>query len=239
MDSTAPHQTDFLTAGVYTHLYPSFNEEKQDLVRSKMHALEYTHMYVYIMNQKDYGGPQFDFYEKPEVYSDMLQVLLNDGIQPVVWLAPDDAPDLHRQYDTDTLIATWKRVIPTIDGQVSSYVLGLEMDEYWDDNQQNTLGMALSELTDKPIFVHMRKELWEQVLLPWTSGIIYQYGFGKTVQEIEQDTKLMLDRLSSYPDKIFIAGEYSHQLPESESRQLGDAAMRAGAFGFGNGGTSF
>ena len=124
-----------------------------------------------------------------------------------------------------------------IDSHVSSYVLGLEMDEYWSEDEQQFLGSELNKLTEKTIFIHMTKTKWEPVLQPWADGIIYQYGFGLTPEEITQDTNLMLRRLADYPEKLFIAGEYGFQIPAEESKALGDAAVDAGALGFGNGGS--
>ncbi len=232
------HQTDFLTAGFYTHLYASYDSNRRRQIRNKLLDSGYTHIYIYIMNQNDYGGPGFDFYERPQEFVTILKEINASGLKPVVWLSPDDAPDLVRKYHSENLIRTWQRVIPVLDEHVSSYVPGLEMDEYWTESQQNRFGQALDALTEKPIFVHMRREVWRQVLLPWADGIIYQYGFGKNGTQIFRETEQMLDRLSEYSDKIFIAGEYSHRQPESVSRQLGDAGIKAGAHGFGNGGTS-
>lgn len=233
------HQTDFLTGGQFTHLYPSFNSKKRKNLRKKFKKSGYTHMYIYIMNQNDYGGPAFNFYEKADRYKLLLEELLADGIAPVVWLAPDDAPDLHNKYNEQLLKDTWKKIIPVLDPLVSSYVLGLEMDEYWSAEQQDRLGIALKKLTDKPIFVHLRTSKWKPVLLDWASGIIYQYGFGKTVEQITQETTSMLAILAKHPHKTFIAGEYSIRQSQNKSRKLGDAAINAGAMGFGNGGTPF
>lgn len=233
------HQTDFLTSGYYTHLYPSFDTRTRQQLRQDFQQAGYTHLYLYIMNQNDYGGPPFDFYNEPERYKNLLQELHDDNLLPVVWLAPDDAPDLHRQYNIETLMATWRKVLPIIDPLVSSYVLGLEMDEYWSSAEQALLGSALNELTDKPILVHLRARRWEAVMKPWADGIIYQYGFGKSASQIAADTKTMLARLANHPEKVFIAGEYSHREPASKARMLGNIAMQAGALGFGNGGTPF
>lgn len=233
------HQTDFLTGGQFTHLYPSFSVNKRKKLRNKVKQSGYTHIYIYIMNQNDYRGPAFDFYDDIERYTSLLKELVDDGIEPVVWLAPDDAPDLHKKYTVERLIRTWKQVIPAIDHLVSSYVLGLEMDEYWNETQQNALGLALNELTPKPIFVHLRTSKWKPVLNSWATGIIYQYGFGKTAAQITEETLSMLSLLAEYPEKVFIAGEYSIRQSEEISGKLGDSALRAGANGFGNGGTPF
>ena len=101
---TNEHQTDFLTAGHFTHLYPSLNTEQRTTVRNSLLDEGYTHMYVYIMNQNDYGGPVFDFYSAPSPYVELLFELNSAGLQPVVWLAPDDAPDLIQRYNPGNLL---------------------------------------------------------------------------------------------------------------------------------------
>jgi hypothetical protein len=115
-------------------------------------------------------------------------------------------------------------------------VLGLEMDEYWRAREYEQLGAHLGALTERPIFVHMRPGLWEPALSPWCRGVVYQYGFGKSADEIESVTRDLVPRLHA-EGKIFIAGEYSVREPAAHAVALGDVALNAGADGFGNGGT--
>jgi len=61
-------------------------------------------------------------------------------------------------------------------------------------------------------------------LLPWLH---------KSPGQIEAETRRIKAELG---DKIFIAGEYAHpNEEEARARELGAAAMRGGADGFGNG----
>ena len=163
----------------------------------------------------------------------MLQELVDDGLAPVVWLAPDDAPRFHAD-SARTLPRQWDSFIPAIDDLVSSYVVGLEMDEYWTAEEQDALGRHLNGLTDRPLFVHYLAGRWEGAKSSWVDGIIYQYGFGMSERQVEDRTRQLVGELHSR-GKTFIAGEYGYRIPESESRRLGTAALRAGADGVGNG----
>lgn len=229
------HQADFLTAGDYTHLYPGRSVQRRARIVEASLRYGYTHIYLYVMNESDYDGTHFNFYDRPQEYRALLSEVRAAGLAPVVWLAPDDAPGLHAQLPPQRLMEIWNRFVPAIDDQVSSYVLGLEMDEYWSRAEQSALGKHLRSLTAKPIFVHLQPGLWEPALEEWASGLIYQYGFGKSTGQIQEKTRELRERLAA-AGKLLIAGEYSHPNVRT-SIVLGNAAMDAGAHGFGNGGT--
>jgi hypothetical protein len=235
------HRTDFLTmqgqAGqpIYTHEYAGLAPADRAAVRQALRARGYTHAYVYVVNEGDYGGrTRFDFYEDPVRFRAILQELVDDGIAPVVWLAPDDASGFHRANPPDRLATRWARMVPLIDDLVAGYVPGLEADEYWSDREQDELGQALRRLTAKPIFVHNTPGRWELGQAPWASGVIYQYGFGLDDAQIAQRTRELVARLAPL-GKTVIAGEYAHQVDERLAMRLGDAALAAGADGVGNG----
>lgn len=229
------HQADFLTAGDYTHLYPGRSKKQRARILEAALSRGYTHLYIYVMNEEDYDATQFNFYERPQEYREVLSEIRAAGLLPVVWLAPDDAPGLHAQLPPERLMEVWSEFVPAIDDQVSSYVLGLEMDEYWTREEQSALGRHLRSLTAKPIFVHLQPGLWEPALEEWATGLVYQYGFDLSVEQIQATTRELRERLSA-AGKLFIAGEYSLANVET-SLELGNAAMEAGAHGFGNGGT--
>jgi hypothetical protein len=90
----------------------------------------YTHFYLYAYNEKDYGGPSFNYYHQPQAFLSYLQEIINQGLAPVDWLVPDDAPVM-RQRSPGEVKAMLSQLVPQIDDLVSSYVLGLELDEYW------------------------------------------------------------------------------------------------------------
>jgi hypothetical protein len=234
------HITDFLTLRssdgrtLYTHLYAGYSDGDRAEVRDALKERGYTHIYLYAMNEGDYGGRTvFNGYRSPEQFRARLQELVDDGLAPVVWLAPDDAPTFHKD-SAETLPESWEQFIPAVDDLVASYVVGLEMDEYWSEGEQDRLGRHLDSLTDRPLFVHYTSGEWEGAKSDWVDGLIYQYGFGLSEGDVADRTTQLVSRLHPM-GKTFIAGEYAYRVPEAEARRLGAAALRAGADGVGNG----
>ena len=234
------HNTDFLTLRaadgrtLFTHEYAGYSDAQRAEVRRALKERGYTHIYLYAMNEGDYGGRTvFNWYRDPAGFRQILQELVDDGLAPVVWLAPDDAPNFHRD-SAEVLPELWRSFIPAIDDLASSYVVGLEMDEYWSGSEQNDLGRHLNTLTEKPLFVHYRTGEWEGARAPWVDGIVYQYGSGVTEAEVRAQTRDLISELSPL-GKTFIAGEYAYRVEEAYARRLGEAALEAGADGTGNG----
>jgi hypothetical protein len=235
------HRTDFLTmtgpdgTPLFTHEYAGLDPAGRAAIRQALRARGYTHAYVYAANEGDYGGHvRFDGYDDPSTLRARLQELVDDGLAPVVWLAPDDADAFHAANPPERLRERWAALVPAIDDLVSSYVLGLEGDEYWTDPEQDALGQGLRALTARPIFVHGTPGRWELGARPWASGVVYQYGFGRSEAEIAARTRELVARLAPL-GKTLIAGEYAYGVAEAQARQLGSAALRAGASGVGNG----
>jgi hypothetical protein len=230
------HQTDFLAAGCLTHVYPGLSNSKRQACLKKMTDRKYTHMYVYAYNENDYGGPGFDYYENPEQFRKILEDIRAAGIEPVVWLNPDDAPK-NKKRSVSELKSRMANFIPVVDSVASSYCLGLELNEYWDFDKVNQLGRYLDGITEKKIAVHQTGGRWDYCKKSdWCDYMILQYGFGKDASSISEMTKKIIKDLG----KPVVAGEYNDiGKSESNGRTLGDAAMKTGAVGFGNGGTPF
>jgi hypothetical protein len=204
-------------------------------MRDAITSRDYTHFYIYIYNENDYGGPSFDFYADPDGFNDMLQELLDDGLRPVVWLFPDDAPNIAGT-STEDLQSMLSTVIPQIDDRVSEYVLCLECDEYWPESKVNDLGSHLDTLTDKPIGVHMLPDGTSMCDdEAWCDYLALQTGFGESAQEVAQDVENAIAAVAPY-GKVVVAAEYELS-DENNGIMLGNAAVAAGAAGFGNGAT--
>jgi hypothetical protein len=226
-----PHRTDFLSAGCFTHVAPGLDARERANCIKNIKSRGYTHFYVYAYNEKDYGGPRFDFYTNPTGYRDILKEIKGAGLKPVVWLNPDDAI-VNRKRSISELTDRMTDLIPYIDDLVSSYVLGLELNEYWAKSKVNTLGKHLRTLTNKKIAVHQTKGRWDFCRFAWCDYMMLQYGFGKTAAQIKDMTHRAMKGL----DKPVVAAEYS-RAREGENVHLGNAAVSVGARGFGNGGT--
>lgn len=226
-----PHATDFLTAGCFTHVYAGLDSAGRDRCRAAIASRNYTHFYLYPYNEADYGGPMFNFYETPYRFRERLIELKQAGLEPVVWLVPDDAQGLTSR-PVGVVRAMFEQLIPVVDDLVSSYVLGLELDEYWSSATVNSLGARLSQLTHKPIAVHQTPGRWDYCKFDWCDYMVLQYGFETPLEDIERMTRGAIRELR----KPVVAGEYE---AESEVRAVtrGDRGVAAGGAGFGNGGT--
>jgi hypothetical protein len=226
-----PHATDFLAAGCYTHVYAGLDATRRARCLEAMTKRHYTHFYLYAYNERDYGGPQFDFYNDPARFRTLLSEIINAGLAPVVWLVPDDAPKMASQ-SAGAVIQKFERLVPAIDDLVSSYVVGLELDEYWSKSVVDKLGARLAQLTAKPIATHQLPGRWDYCA-SWCDYAILQYGFGRSADQIDAMTRSAISSLK----KRVVAGEYE-LTNEARAVMLGDRGVAAGAAGFGNGGTS-
>ena len=226
-----PHATDFLTAGCYTHLYAGLDTAARRRCRDLIKARGYTHFYLYPYNEGDYGGPGFDYYRSPRRFRQYLTELRDAGLEPVVWLVPDDAP-VFAALPAAAVERLFEQLLPAVDDLVSSYVLGLELDEYWPAQTVNRLGSRLRQLTTKAIAVHQTPRRWDYCKFEWCDYMILQYGFDASLDEIDRQTRAAIAELN----KPVVAGEYEAE-NEARARVRGDRGVAAGAAGFGNGAT--
>ena len=232
------HRTDFLTLpGVRSTLLLPGQPHLLGSTLMTLQARGYTDIYLYVVNEGDFGGSVvFNWYEDPQGYREILDAAVRAGIRPVVWLAPDDAPSFHRN-SASRLPALWRTFIPAIDDLVGSYVLGLEVNEYWSRAEQFALARALP--TSKPVFVHFTSGRSESVSSYWsrirTTGLLYQYD-SQRANGVRRETREVV-RMLARAGKVVVAGEFDDELSESVTRALGDVAMDNGAIGYGNGGT--
>jgi len=230
--TTLPHYTDFLTAGCFTHEYPSMSASARSQCLNNIASRGYTHFYVYVYNENDYGGPAFNYYNNPSGFVSILNEIRGAGLRPVVWLTSDDSP-IMKQRSVTEIKAMYDKLIPVIDSRVDSYVLGLELDEYWSASKVNSLGTYLDSLTSKTIAVHQLKGNYNFCNYNWCDYMVFQYGMDKTESQIISMTHDAINSLG----KPVVAGEYNVNGGESRSIRLGNAGVSAGASGFGNGGT--
>lgn len=212
-------------------MYAALDAGGRAQCRDEMRKRNYTHFYLYVYNEYDYGGPSFDFYNDPARFRVLLSELIEAGLAPVVWLVPDDAPHMAGMA-ASAVIERFDRFVPAVDDLVSSFVLGLELDEYWPAAMVDALGSRLAQLTSKPIATHQLPGKWQYCEFSWCDYAILQYGFGGAPEQIEDMTRTAIAALG----KPVVAGEYEVD-DESRAVILGNRGVAAGAAGFGNGGT--
>jgi len=229
--TTLPHMADFLTLpicnGCGTTWYPRASASERTLARQQMKDKGYTHWYLSV------SSGSHNFYGNPSGFRTLLEELVNDDIKPIVWLTSDTGS--WKDQLVSSINQSLTNFIPQIDSLANSYVLGIEIDEYWTLSESNQIGAHLDSLTSKPLADHQLPGKSDRCT-SWCDYLIYQYGFGKTESQIKSMTMAVIDSLG----KPVVAGEYNlDESNEALSIKLGNAAVSAGASGFGNGGTPF
>jgi hypothetical protein len=223
-----PHSGDFLTNPACnrgTRFYPAASATERKLCRDAIKSRGYTHIYLAV------ASPYYDFYGNASGFRSLLQELVDDGIAPVVWLTNDSST--WKDQPIADIEGALSSFVPLIDTLVSSYSLGIEIDEYWTRSETDQIGNHLQALTKKLVAAHQLPGRWAYCQSDWCDYMILQYGFGKD----ESFVKEMTVRAKRELGKPVVAGEYNLEPPESTSVRLGNAGVAAGAAGFGNGGT--
>ena len=112
----------------------------------------YTHHYVSITS-----GAK-DFFSDASTFEARLKELVDAGIEPVVFLTSDSGP--WKDKSLDAIEGDLSAFIPKIDGLANSYVLGIEIDEYWSAGEANEIGEHLHTLTGKKVGAHQLAGKW-------------------------------------------------------------------------------
>jgi hypothetical protein len=121
-------------------------------------------------------------------------------------------------------------MLTTFDSLPVLWILALEADEYWSQSKVNALGTHLASETERPVGVHQLHGRSSFMRAAWVDFGSYQYGFGKTWQQIFDDSVT----LSASLEKPLIGMEYDLAGGDNAER-LGLAAAFGGMVGVGNG----
>lgn len=246
--SSAEHRASFLFDGARTRamniLSPRCSEGDFEKVLQRMQANGDTVAYLFVANEGDgdwagyspFGshGLSGDIDEKTvRLMKARLAKVKAAGLDPILWLRADDSDgfnglSLERQkrYQAEA-----QRLF---DDDCRSWVLGLELDEYFTQEQIRELCSQLKGLTSKKVGVHFTSlGKVDQAMASGADQFYGQYGFDRSPSEIESATRQVVKQLN---DKMeFIAAEYHKSADSDEARALGQAALRGGARGTGNG----
>ena len=237
---------NFLTSesadGPRTHTYLS--EQVTDTERQHMlsvaSAAGYNVFSIYTYNEGDYGGVAISPYAnggfggafddgKLLLWESRVDAILAAGMHPIIWLVPDDSSGIHGASISE-LQDYITGMVATFDALPVLWILALEADEYWDASRVNTLGNHLASETVRPVGIHQLNNQSSYMKADWVDFGAYQYGFGKSWQEIFDATVTTAGSLG----KPLIAMEYDLDDGSNDDR-LGLAAAFGGARGVGNG----
>ena len=176
-------KTDFLTAvspgddieTYNTHCYLAQDEGRKQTIRDALVAAKYNSIYLYTLNQGDYGassshpenvvtpygsgGWSLDTQNlnlaRVSQWQAELHDLINDyRLKPFVWLAADDSPDIATA-SMDTWTAYVDHMVDAFEDMPIVWVLGLEVDEYWSAEQVAQRREYLQSVTSHPVGVHL------------------------------------------------------------------------------------
>ncbi|MBI4241518.1 MAG: hypothetical protein HY613_07355 [Candidatus Rokubacteria bacterium] len=237
------HRTDFLTmkaGGEQIVFYIGDTAAKRQRHRAALKSRGYTHIYLDVIIEKVSGKfkdppKPFDYLDRPQDYRPYLQELVSDKLYPILFLGVEDAPKAKAKYPPSKFAKAAADFVKGVDDLAAGYVLGVETKEYWKDSELDLVGKAVRAATRKQILVHPGRDLWQPALKPWSSGVAYFYGFGKSAAQIKKKTQDLAPKFHA-AQKVFVAAEYALDVGEAKARDLGKAALEGGADGFGNGG---
>ena len=190
---------NFLSSSAgFTHLYLGRSKARKQSMRDATKAAGHNAMFVYTINENDYGGPRFTPYASGMIggafdekkignWRNDLTALLNDGIRPILWLIPDDAPAI-RSAGSVELKRYIQKMVRSFGDLPVMWVLALEADEYFTQAITNDLGSYLGSLTAQPVGLHQLDGKADWMTASWVDFAAYQYGFGRTWDQIYNDT---------------------------------------------------
>jgi hypothetical protein len=237
---------NFLTArdasGPRTHLYLS--DRLTDADRASMLEIARSTganvLSIYTYNENDYEGVAISPYVRGgfggaiddallETWAGRMEHIVAAGLNPVIWLVPDDSPKIHAAPDS-ALTAYVDAIVARFDSFPVLWILALEADEYWPDDKIERLGAHLASKTARPVGVHQLEGEHHLMRSSWVDFGAYQYGFGKSWRRIFDDTM----RVRRAIGKPLFAMEYDLDGGDEDERR-GLAAAFGGAAGVGNG----
>ena len=194
-----------------------------------------THMYIYSRNGGDNaGGYDLSAISPQADWEAQIQRLINSGLKPVMWLTPDDSPQITNQ-SIAAQKAHFDEMVRRFDKQIEAYVVCLECDEYWSPAMVNELVRHLKTKTNKPVAVHMTSGVGgHKGNLAYYKGADYvflQTGWNKSHAEIQAMVK---DAMAKTGLPVVLS-EYAQESRSGSARAMGDAGCAAGAVGTGNG----
>lgn len=165
------------------------------------------------------------------LFADDNQATVKTWYKPNTWFAKVDKTITIQHNDTEKLKKYVKSVVDLFDDYISEYVIGIEVNEYLTQSQVDQLAQYVKSLTDKPVGCHMTSGQYGWSGMGSINKHYHQYGFGKPNSYIESETR----KISGALNKPVIAAEYDKSSDSAGAKARGDAAIRGGASGTGNG----
>lgn len=199
-------------------------------------------IYLYTYNKGD-GPGTTSFYvndqfggaidnNKMNIMKNRMKTARKKDLHIVCWLFPDDNTSKIKFKDTQGLKNYINIVIDNFDEYISEYVVALEADEYLSIGQVDELAAFIKSKTkDKAVGCHQKPNKYNYSQVGNIDKHYHQYGFNKSTSFIDTETKKVIGAVG----KPVIAAEYDLSSDSAGAKSRGDAAIKAGASGTGNG----
>lgn len=168
---------------------------------------------------------------KVKLMQKRMKTIVDKDLCIVAWLFADDNTRNVNFKDTAALKNYAKNVIDQFNSYISEYVVALEADEYLSSGQVEELAALIKKETGKPVGSHQTPGKYNYSANKSIDKHYHQYGFNKSNSYIEQQTSAVKAALN----KPVIAAEYDMSSDSAAAKARGDAAMKGGASGTGNG----
>lgn len=245
------HRASFLfdkaIARVMNVLSPAYSDAAFRGIVERCQLNGDTLIYLYLANNGD-GHGVTSFYANGgyggavdtnavQAMQDRLKYIRGKGLGVIGWLTADDSP-LQYRAALATHLAHVQNCVSLFGGTVQGWVIGLEMDS--DGRNTHAAAMIAEGRRIDPV------KQWGIHLNPGKTGplqgaqaLYYQIsGFNpktlaRDVSAFEKEIKAVRAKLPA--GVALIAAEYSGSSDSQNAKALGDAAMRGGANGTGNG----
>ena len=250
-------KTDFLTAvppgddilTYNTHCYLSQDSARQKTLREALVASEYNAIYVYTLNQGDYGangshpenvvtpygsgGWSFDTSQLNAARVAAWQSTLSDLIdthhlKPFIWLAADDSPAI-----ANASLAQWTAyvddMVAAFDGYPVVWVLGLEVDEYWSAAEVAERRAVLQSKTAHPVGVHLTTSETKKQGSAYVVGfdfVMAQFSSPQSNAQYQANTQAYIAL-----DRPVLASEFNVKGKGSGGESEGSVTARSKAIG--------
>lgn len=239
--ATKIHATDFLNFGATVRCAFHLLDPRNDAA-AKREAIAYlgkngyTTAYVCAAIEGDRGGK---FRVGGNVTTadarKWVKAVRDAGLAVWIWLRSDDSP-VQNKWTEGEFNAFAQLLHGTLGDLVDGYVLGIECNEWgWGEARVKRHCAEIRKITGKPVGVHTGSI--EHIAFADAADVYFlQYGFNKASQNITGKTKQAKARWGG--KKPVIACEYNLHGETDEAKRMGEEAVRAGADGFGNGGTA-
>jgi len=196
-----------------------------------------TLMYVFLANYGD-GPGVTDFYagafggeiDKHEVKAirKRMQYILDEGLRIVGVMTADDSRPI-KQASFPARLRHVQHCIKQFGDLCCAWWIGLELDEYTAQHEVRALVFEAKSRTKRSVGVHWSPRKTDPC---GADTLYYQHGFGLSPARVESETRGVVERL---PGTRVIAAEYHKSSDTQDAKALGQAAMRGGAKGTGNG----